>query len=346
MSHKHSVFKDRVPVHVFAGDGGRGCSSFLREKFIPFGGPDGGDGGLGGSVILEASRDVDSLVALYYVPNQRADHGGHGKGAKCTGENGKDLIIKVPCGTEVRELRSGDFIGEVLEHGQQLVVAKGGKGGRGNVHFKTATHQAPTEITENELGEKKDLLCELKTIADVGLVGYPNAGKSTLLAAVSNAHPKIAAYPFTTLNPLIGTIEYEDYTKIRVADIPGLIDGANEGIGLGHDFLRHIERASYLLFVIDMAGTDGRKPQDDFKNLRKELKLYRAELEHRPYLVIANKMDVEGAKKNLAAFKRSTKTKPVQIAAATGQGVPELKQMLYEWKRGLRFIDQPDAPLP
>lgn len=343
---KHSTFKDRVPVHVFAGDGGNGCCSFRREKYIDKGGPDGGDGGKGGSVYIEANHDEDSLVGLYYVPNQRAEHAGHGKGAQRTGENGKDLIIKVPCGTEVRDLDSGEFIGEVLTHGQRLLLAKGGKGGLGNIHFKSSTHQAPRETTEGEKGEVKDLLCELKTIADIGLVGYPNAGKSTLLSAISHAHPKIAAYPFTTLNPLIGTIEYEDYTRIRVADIPGLIDGAHEGVGLGHDFLRHIERASYLLFVIDMAGTDGRKPHEDFKNLRKELKLYRADLEHRPYLVIANKMDVEGAKKNLTAFKRSTKTKPVCIAASTGLGIPELKQMLYDWKRGLRYVDQPDAPLP
>ena len=343
---KSSTFKDRVPVHVFAGDGGRGCCSFRREKYIDHGGPDGGDGGKGGSVILEACRDVDSLVGLYYVPNQRAERAGHGKGAQCTGEDGRDLVIKVPCGTEVRMLKSGEFIGEVLEHGQRLMVAKGGIGGKGNIHYKTSTHQAPRETTEGEKGEVKDLLCELKTIADVGLVGYPNAGKSTLLAAVSNAHPKIAAYPFTTLNPIIGTIEYDDYTKIRVADIPGLIDGANEGIGLGHDFLRHIERAHYLLFVIDMAGVDGRNPADDYKNLRKELKLYQPELEHRPFLVIANKMDAEGAKKNLTSFKRKTKIKPVPIAAATGEGIPELKQMLYDWKRGLRFINQPEAPLP
>ena len=343
---KQITFKDRVHVHVFAGDGGNGCCSFRREKCIDKGGPDGGDGGKGGSVYIEALHDEDSLVGLYYVPNQRAERAGHGKGAQRTGENGKDLIIKVPCGTEVRDLHTGEFIGEVLKHGQKLLLAKGGKGGLGNIHFKSSTHQAPRETTEGEKGEVKELLCELKTIADIGLVGYPNAGKSTLLSAVSNAHPKIAAYPFTTLNPLIGTIEYEDFTKIRVADIPGLIDGANEGIGLGYEFLRHVERCRVLLFVIDMAGIDGRKPQDDYKNLRKELKLYRPDLEHRPYLVIANKMDVEGAKKNLATFKRSTKTKPVCIAAATGQGIPELKQMLYEWKRGLRYVDQPAAPLP
>lgn len=343
---KHSIFKDRVPIHVFAGDGGNGCSSFRREKFIPHGGPDGGDGGKGGSVYLEASRDVDSLVGLYYVPNQRAGHAGHGKGAQRTGENGNDLVIQVPCGTEVRLLDDGDFIGEVLEHGQRLLVARGGKGGKGNIHFKSSTHQAPTETTSGEKGEIKDLLCELKTIADIGLVGYPNAGKSTLLAAMTNAHPKIAAYPFTTLNPLIGTIEYEDFTKIRVADIPGLIDGAHDGTGLGHDFLRHIERARYLLFVIDMAGTDGRDPTADFRSLRKELKLYRPDLEHRPCLILANKMDAEGARKNLTSFKRRTKTKPIPIAAATGKGIPELKQMLYEWKRGLRYVDQPEAPLP
>ena len=343
---KSSVFKDRVPVHIVAGDGGNGCCSFRREKFIPYGGPDGGDGGKGGSVYLEASRDVDSLVSLYYQPNQRAEHAGHGKGAQRTGENGKDLIIKVPCGTECRLQDSGDFMGEVTEHGQRLLVCKGGKGGLGNIHFKSSTHQAPRETTPGTEGETKDVLLELKTIADIGLVGYPNAGKSTLLAAVSNAHPKIAPYPFTTLNPLIGTIEYEDYTKIRVADIPGLIDGAHEGIGLGHDFLRHIERARYLLFVIDMAGTDGRDPVTDYRNLRKELKLYSPALEHRPFMILANKMDVEGAKKNLTSFKRRTKTKPYAMSAATGDGIPELKQMLYDWKRGLRYVEQPEAPLP
>ena len=342
---KSPVFKDRVHVHVFAGDGGNGCCSFRREKFIDRGGPDGGDGGRGGSVILEASRDTDSLLTLYYQPNQRAEHGGHGRGSQQTGENGRDLVIKVPCGTEVH-LESGEFLGEILEHGQQMIVAKGGRGGLGNLHFKSSTHQAPRETTDGGEGEVKDLRLELKTIADIGLVGYPNAGKSTLLSAISNARPKIAAYPFTTLNPLIGTVEFEDFTRIRVADIPGLIDGAHEGVGLGHDFLRHIERAHYLLFVIDMAGIDGRKPEADFKNLRKELKLYREDLALRPFLVIANKMDVAESAANLKRFKRSTGITPIAVAAATGEGVAELKKMLYEWKRGLRFLNHNEDEKP
>lgn len=343
---KSPVFKDRVQVHVFAGNGGDGCCSFRREKGIPYGGPDGGDGGRGGHVTLEACRDVDSLLTLYYQPNQRAGHGGRGRGSQQTGEFGKDLLIKVPCGTEVRVLDTGEFLGEILEHGQQMRVATGGRGGLGNLHYKSSTHQAPRETTPGGEGEIKDLLLELKTIADIGLVGYPNAGKSTLLSAVSNAKPKIAPYPFTTLNPLIGTLEFDDFTKVRMADIPGLIDGAHNGVGLGHNFLRHIERAHYLLFVIDMAGVDARKPEDDFRSLRKEVKLYNEELAIRPFLVIANKMDVEGATANLKRFKKSTGIAPIPVAAATGDGVPELKKILYEWRRGLRFLQHNEDEKP
>ena len=336
---KQAVFKDRVQVHAIAGNGGNGCSSFRREKYVPYGGPDGGDGGRGGHVFIEACRDVDSLLTLYYQPNQHAGHGGHGKGAQRTGLYGRDLVIKVPCGTEVRMLDTGDFVGEVVRDGERMMIARGGKGGRGNIHFKSSTHQAPTESEPGGEGETKDLLLELKTIADIGLVGYPNAGKSTLLRAITHAHPKVAAYPFTTLNPIIGTVEYDDFTRIRVADIPGLIDGAHLGVGLGHDFLRHIERSVFLLFVIDMAGTDGRKPEDDFRKLRKELKLYREELSQRPYLIIANKMDLPEAKKNLTRFKRSLGAKSVvAIAADTGQGVPELKELLYDWRMGRREV--------
>ena len=364
---KGIAFKDRVTIQVFSGNGGDGCSSFRREKFVDKGGPDGGDGGDGGSVYLVADDDVDSLVSLFYQPLQRAKHGGRGRGAQQTGEAGNDLYIKVPCGTEayilggdlqgqeqdeddfdgeepaaepesdgheVQDAQEGTFLGEVVKDGDKLLVAQGGIGGKGNQNFATASHQAPTEFTPGTLGQIRRLRLELKTVADIGLVGYPNAGKSTLLAAISHARPKIASYPFTTLNPIIGTMMFEDYTSIRVADIPGLIDGAHEGIGLGHDFLRHIERSSYLLFIIDMAGTEGRDPVEDYNNLRKEVILYREDLEFRPFMVIANKMDVEGAAENLKRFKKETKLSPFPISASTGTGIDKLKEELYLWKRG------------
>ena len=373
---KGIAFKDRVFAHVQAGDGGDGCSSFRREKYIDKGGPDGGDGGHGGSVYVQASKDVDSLVSLYYQPQQRAVSGGRGKGAQRTGETGADLVIPVPCGTQVWDVPSAaeaaaeaaaeeaagvtggqmiDFeaeegadrgpgvfeakrrlIGEVVRDGDRLLVAKGGRGGRGNIHFATSTHQAPTEFTPGTKGEVRTLVMELKTVADVGLVGYPNAGKSTLLSKLTNAHPKIAAYPFTTINPLIGALIFDDHSSLRVADIPGIIDGAHNGIGLGFEFLRHIERSAFLIFIVDMAGVDGRDPVDDYRNLRKELKLYRADLLERPTLVVANKMDLPGAAENLKAFRRRTRTKPVPMSAADGTGVDVVRETLYDWKKGLR----------
>ena len=292
-------FVDRCRIQVFAGNGGDGCASFRREKFIPKGGPDGGDGGHGGSVYIRASKDTDSLLNLYYQPLRRAEHGGKGRSKQCYGRNGADLYIDVPCGTEVRIEESSDFIGEVIKPGDAILVAQGGKGGQGNMHFVTSSYQAPREFTRGTKGESKNLLIELKTVADVGLVGYPNAGKSTLLSAISPAKPKIASYPFTTLHPIIGTVAYDDYGSMKIADIPGLIDGAHKGIGLGHDFLRHIVRTKYLLFVIDMAGVDGRNPVDDYRNLKKELKLYSAELARRPSMIVANKMDLPEADEKL-----------------------------------------------
>lgn len=372
---KGIAFKDRVIAHVFSGDGGDGCCSFRREKFIDHGGPDGGDGGHGGSVYVQASKDIDSLVSLYYQPQQRAASGGKGKGAQRTGETGADLVIPVPCGTQVWEvpvepepeltdedaIRGGmviDFaaeadtghkhrifdarrnlLGEVVHDGDRLLVAKGGRGGRGNQHYATSSHQAPREFTTGTKGEARTLIMELKTVADVGLVGYPNAGKSTLLSKLTNKHPKIAAYPFTTINPLIGTLVFEDHTKLRVADIPGLIDGAHDGVGLGFEFLRHIERSAFLIFIIDMAAADGRDPVEDYRNLRKELKLYRADLLERPTLIVANKMDLPGADVNLKKFRQRTRTKPLPMSASEGQGVAEVRDALYDWKKGLRSFE-------
>jgi GTP-binding protein len=327
---KGLTFVDRCRIKVFAGNGGSGAATFRREKFIPKGGPDGGDGGRGGNVYLKATTDESSLLNLYYQPLQRAEHGERGQSKQMYGRNGEDLYVKVPCGTEVRDEATDEWIGEVLNDGDELLVARGGKGGLGNMHFATATHQTPTEFTPGQEGEQKALILELKSVADIGLVGYPNAGKSTLLGALTPAHPKVAPYPFTTLHPAIGTLEFEDYTKIQIADIPGLIDGAHKGVGLGHDFLRHIERTKFLLFVIDMAGIDGRHPADDFKNLKKELGQYREDLLERPYLVVANKMDEPQAETYFKEFIERTGEKPFRLSAELGEGLDELKQLLKE----------------
>jgi GTPase len=332
---KSRTFVDEVTLHATAGNGGNGCVGFRREKFVPKGGPDGGDGGRGGHVILEGSRDTDSLIGIYFQPIRRAEHGGHGMGRDAHGRNGRDLTVLVPCGTVVLDPETGEEIGEVLEHGQQLIVARGGKGGLGNTHWKSSTHQTPLEHTNGVPGDERTYRLELKLIANVGLVGLPNAGKSSLISRLSDAHPKIAAYPFTTLNPIIGTIMYEDYLRVTVADIPGLIRGAHEGAGLGHGFLRHIERSAILVYVIDMAGTDGRLPHDDYRTLREELKLHRASMLDRPSIVVANKMDVPEAAENLKVFKRKTRTKPLLLSAMTGDGVPKLRQAIRElWDAG------------
>jgi GTP-binding protein len=322
------TFKDRVLVHVYAGNGGNGCCSFRREKFIPKGGPDGGDGGRGGSVYLCASKDTGSLLDLYFQPHQRAGHGGHGGGKQCTGRNGRDLRVPVPCGTEVRLKETGERLGEVIRTGDELVVARGGAGGLGNMHFATPSHRAPTRCTPGGKGEQNTLVLEMKSVAEVGLVGYPNAGKSTLLRALTPARPRVAAYPFTTLHPVIGTVTYDDFTRLRIADIPGLMDGAHAGIGLGHDFLRHIERTSFLLFVVDLAGVDGRDPADDYAGLRKELELYGKDLAARPFLVVANKMDLPAARERYAEFVRRTHKRAMRISAETGEGIEALKKTL------------------
>jgi len=326
---KHVVFRDRVKLYVRAGNGGNGCVSFRREKFIPKGGPDGGDGGHGGSVILRCDVNEDSLLPLYYKPHQRAKNAQHGMGSNCHGRNSDNCIVKVAPGTVVSDAETGEFLGELTTDGEELIVAKGGRGGIGNIHYKSSTNQAPREYTEGKLGEEKVLWLELKLMADVGLVGFPNAGKSTLLTALTHAHPKIAPYPFTTLNPIIGTLEYENFNRLRMADIPGLIDGAHEGVGLGHHFLRHIERSKFLLFVIDMAGTDQRNPADDFLHLRKELQLHREELANTPYLVLANKMDAPDSAEHLAKFIKKTDEKVYEISAKEGTGLEPVKEALY-----------------
>lgn len=321
---------DSVKVYALAGTGGNGSQSFRREKFVPKGGPDGGDGGKGGSVIFRGDRDEDSLLRVYFNPHQRAEHGGPGRGQQMHGKNGRDRVTAVPCGTEVWNEDTGERIGDIVGHGQELIVARGGKGGLGNCHFKSSTHQAPLEYTEGVKGEEVTLRLELKLMADIGLVGFPNAGKSSLLKAISDAHPKVAAYPFTTLNPIIGTLVFENYVRIRVADIPGLIKGAHEGVGLGYDFLRHIERAACLVYVLDMAGVDGRNAVDDFAALQEEVRLYREDLLARPSVIVANKMDLPESKEKLADFLKKTRKKAVPVSALAGEGLDRLKQALFK----------------
>lgn len=326
---KPRTFVDTVTVRLMAGGGGNGCASFRREKFVPYGGPNGGDGGRGGDIVFLADRDTDSLVQFFYQPEQRAERGEHGRGKEQSGHSGRDLVLRVPCGTEIWRADGSERIGELLKHGERLVVAHGGKGGLGNCHFKSSTHRAPTEHTPGEPGQELEVRLELKIVADLGLVGYPNAGKSSLLAALSDAHPRIAAYPFTTLNPIMGTIIRNEWTRLRMVDIPGLIEDAHKGTGLGHDFLRHIERSPLLVFVIDMAGTDGRSPVDDYRNLKRELKLYRKDLADRPALVVANKMDVPEATEQLKIFKRKTRTRPIPVSALTREGMDRLENELF-----------------
>ncbi len=348
------MFVDRVKVFVQAGKGGRGCVSFRREKFVPKGGPDGGDGGRGGDVILRADRHVDNLTNLFYEPIVRAKNGVHGKGKKMTGSTGADKVVKVPVGTVVyaadgaerstfnaqrstssaEQLASGNRqlaipIVDLTRDGQEFVLCRGGVGGKGNVHFKSSRNRAPRQYTEGEEGEQGYFLLELRTIADAGLVGYPNAGKSTLLRKISAARPKVAAYPFTTLHPIVGVIEFPGYRRATIADIPGLIEGAHRGLGLGHEFLRHITRCRVLVFVIDVAGSEGRNPVEDLQNLRREIDLYDPALSSRPWLIVANKMDLPDAKKNLKAVQeRFPKTKILPTSAAIGEGMDALKKTL------------------
>jgi GTP-binding protein len=341
------MFVDRVKVFAQAGNGGRGCVSFRREKFVPKGGPDGGDGGRGGDVILRADRHVDNLANLFYEPLIKAKNGGHGMGKKMSGRAGADKVVKIPVGTVVyrseedqRSMLNAERLAisnqqsaipivDLTRDGQEFVLCRGGAGGKGNVHFKSSRNRAPRQYTEGEEGEQGYFLLELRTIADAGLVGYPNAGKSTLLRKLSEARPKVAAYPFTTLHPILGVIEFAGYRRATVADIPGLIEGAHRGLGLGHEFLRHITRCRVLVFVVDIAASEGRNPVEDLQNLRREIDLYDPTLSSRAWLVVANKMDLPGAKENLKALqKRFPKLRILPTSAANGEGIDVLKQAL------------------
>ncbi|MGH8101123.1 MAG: GTPase ObgE [Chthoniobacterales bacterium] len=373
------MFVDRIKVFAQAGSGGRGSVSFRREKFVPKGGPDGGDGGRGGDVILRADGHIDNLSSLFYEPIIKAKNGGHGMGKKMAGRSGADKIVKVPVGTIVWEAEAGkrstlnsesfreqaaqpasardglrrgersasnqrpeeledrkskienEPLVDLIREGQEFVLC-GGAGGKGNVHFKSSRNRAPRQYTEGEEGEQGHFLLELRTIADAALVGYPNAGKSTLLRKISAARPKVAPYPFTTLHPIIGVVDFSEYRRATIADIPGLIEGAHRGLGLGHEFLRHITRCRALLFVLDIAGSEGRNPVEDLRQLRREIDHYDPLLSKRPWLVIANKMDLPNADENLKTLRKHfSKIDIAAVSAAKNEGIYALKQKLETW---------------
>lgn len=319
-----SMFIDSAKIFVKAGDGGNGVVSFRREKFVPKGGPDGGDGGNGGSIILQADRNLSTLLDFRYKAHYKAERGRHGQGARKTGLSGKDILIKVPCGTVVKDADTGELLGDLTQHGEMLVVAKGGRGGRGNTHFATSTNRAPRYAEPGQPGEERTLLLELKLLADVGLVGFPNAGKSTLISAISAARPKIADYPFTTLEPHLGIVPYRDYQSFVVADLPGIIEGAAEGKGLGLRFLKHIERTKVLAIIIPCTSPD---IKHDYQVLTKELRQFSLSLIEKPKIVVISKMDIAPEGFVVPRFRG---TKVIRISAVTGDGLEALKDALWE----------------
>jgi len=320
-----------VEVKLRAGNGGNGCVSFRREKFVPKGGPDGGDGGNGGDVILTADENSADLRTYYFKPHWDAENGRSGMGSNRHGRAGKHCELKVPPGTVVINKQTGETVMELLEPGESKVLLKGGSGGWGNLRFKSSINQAPRQYKEGTLGEQGVFRFILKSIADIGLVGYPNAGKSTLINALTAARPKTASYPFTTLNPIIGVLESEDGLRVQIADIPGLIEGAHVNKGLGHKFLRHIERCKGLVILIDLSGQDGRPPWEDYQNLIKELDYYGQGLAEKPRLVVLNKIDESAAAQNLEPFREETGTDPVTVSCLLGEGMPQLRKSLFHF---------------
>jgi GTP-binding protein len=329
------MFIDEAKVILKSGAGGHGCVSFRREKFIPKGGPDGGNGGKGGDVVLLCDRNEGDLQAYRWQPHRSARNGTPGMGRQCAGPDGEDLILRVPPGTQVVDDVTGRLLAELTEHNERVVILAGGKGGMGNMNFKSSVNQAPRRTTPGYPGESGTYRLVLKTIADIGLVGYPNAGKSTLTNAFTAARPKMAPYPFTTLHVNVGVIEYpETFGRIFMADIPGLIEGAHENRGLGHQFLRHIERCTLLVFILDMAGSENRKPWDDFRILERELALYSPILAAKPRLVVANKMDLPEAAANLAKFRDKVPVLVAPISCYSREGFDELKATLWRFVKG------------
>ena len=327
------TFIDQATIRVKAGDGGRGCVAFRREKFVPKGGPSGGDGGAGGSITITASRRLNTLYHLQFQREWKAGRGEHGMGSNCSGQHGADVVIELPIGSVVRDRDTSELIADLLEDGQRVVVAKGGRGGQGNQHFATATRQAPRFAQPGEEGEERQLFIELKLIADVGVIGLPNAGKSTLISVISAAKPKIADYPFTTLVPNLGVVKADDDETFVVADIPGLIEGAHEGHGLGDQFLRHVERCTMLVHLVDLSTDD--HPDTDAEVVAHELELHSATLASKPRIIIGSKLDsaMEGNSDKLRAYAKKHGYRYHEISAVVGEGVQELVRMLAKFVR-------------
>jgi GTPase len=322
------MFIDQATIHVKAGDGGNGCVAFRREKFVPKGGPSGGDGGSGGSVYVVATKRLNTLYHLQFQPHWRAGRGQHGMGSNCSGQNGDDVVIELPIGSVVRDQQNGEVLADLTQEGQRVLIAKGGRGGWGNQHFATSTRQAPRFAQPGDPGEERDLFIELKLIADVGIVGLPNAGKSTLISVISAAKPKIADYPFTTLVPNLGVVSADDDQTFVVADIPGLIEGAHEGHGLGHEFLRHIERTSALVHLVDLSANE--HPDHDAEVVARELELHSRVLAEKPRIVCGSKLDaaIPGNSERLRAYAARQGFDYHEISAVSGEGVRELVRKL------------------
>ncbi|MFO7273464.1 MAG: GTPase ObgE [Bacillota bacterium] len=327
------MFVDVARIYVKGGDGGRGSNAVRREKFVPQGGPWGGDGGRGGDVVFVVDPGLNTLIDFKYQKHFKAERGEHGGPKGMNGRKGEDLVVKVPPGTVVKDDDTGEVLFDLVEPGQRVVVARGGRGGRGNMRLATPTNKCPTYYEKGEPGEERWLLLELKVVADAGLVGFPNAGKSTFLSAVSAARPKIADYPFTTLTPVLGVVDLGEGRSFVIADIPGLIEGAHRGVGLGHEFLRHVERTKVLIHVLDGAGTEGRDPLDDFAVIRRELEAYSPELTKRPALVAFNKMDLPDARENLPRVREALEKQGFRVfpvSGATREGFRPLLEAAYE----------------
>ena len=321
------MFIDRVKIKIKAGDGGDGVTAFRREKFIPRGGPSGGDGGHGGSVWLEASEDLNTLLHLRYNPEHKGERGRHGEGSNRHGKDSEDIVVQVPVGTQVFDVESGDLVFDFTEAGQRFLAAQGGKGGWGNQHFATPTRRAPKFHYTGRPGDEKELQLELKLIADVGLVGFPNAGKSTLISVISAAKPKIADYPFTTLEPNLGVVDLGDFKTFVVADIPGLIEGASEGAGLGDRFLRHVERTKLMLHLVDVSSISGRDAIEDYEIINRELANYNEDLATRPQIIVATKLDALDEPERLENLRERAKQDGkdfLEISAVTNLGTKEL----------------------
>jgi GTP-binding protein len=345
-------FVDEVRIFVKAGDGGNGAVSFRREKFIERGGPNGGDGGNGGSVIFVADPQLTTLLDFRYQQHHRAKNGENGMGSDCNGRGAEDMILKVPSGTLIRNTDTGELLVDLSEPGQQYVAAKGGRGGLGNMNFATSTRQTPRFAQEGTKGEECTLTLELKLLADVGLLGFPNAGKSTFISRVSRARPKVADYPFTTLVPNLGMVQYKDNLSFVMADIPGIIEGASEGVGLGHQFLRHVERCKVLIHLMDMgAEGEGREPLKDFDILNRELAKYSAELAKKPQVVAANKMDLTHAREKLDGFTAALRERGIAVfpvSTATGEGLQALMdataEVLFTGRTDKLRVEPPARP--